>query len=171
MDCSPSSSSVQELSREEYWRGSLFPAPGDLPVSGTEHTSRESPAWAEGFLTIAPLRNTRVSMFLHITVQGFPLQIPPRTQGRGQTRMKGTVFSVHLFPLSSPQLWGLEKEMVIVLLKFIYWTSTVFQIVRKMKGYDAMKAIHVNCKPKNRHKQSVWLLTFQIKWLGQRGKL
>ena len=50
-------------------------------------------------------------MFLHITVQGFPLQIPPRTQDRGQTRMKGTVFSVHLFPLSSPQLWGLEREM------------------------------------------------------------
>lgn len=27
--------------------------PRDLPVSGTEHTFRESPAWAEGFLTIA----------------------------------------------------------------------------------------------------------------------
>ena len=99
-----------ELSRQEYWRGSPFPIPGDLRVSGIEHTSCESPAWAGGFLTIAPLRNTRVSMFLHITVQGFPLQIPPRTQGRGQTRMKGTVFSVHLFPLSYPQLWGLEKE-------------------------------------------------------------
>ena len=100
-----------ELSRQEYWRRSPFPIPGDLPVSGIEHTSCESPAWAGGFLTIAPLRNTRVSMFLHITVQGFSLQIPPRTQGRGQTRMKGTVFSVHLFPLSYPQPWGLEKEM------------------------------------------------------------
>lgn len=24
----------------------------------------------------------------------------------------------------------------------------MLQIVRKMKGYDAMEAIHVNCKPK-----------------------
>ena len=31
MDCSPSVSSVQGISRQQYWSGWPFPAPGDLP--------------------------------------------------------------------------------------------------------------------------------------------
>ena len=34
MDCSPPGSSSMELSRQEYWSGSPFPSPGDLPNPG-----------------------------------------------------------------------------------------------------------------------------------------
>ena len=37
--------------RQEYWSGSPFPLPGDLPHPGTEH---ESAALAGGFFTSEP---------------------------------------------------------------------------------------------------------------------
>ena len=37
--------------RQEYWSGSPFPPPGDLPNPGIEPTS---PAWAGGFFTAEP---------------------------------------------------------------------------------------------------------------------
>ena len=40
-----------EFSRQEYWRGLPFPAPGDLPDPGIEPTSFASPALAGGFFT------------------------------------------------------------------------------------------------------------------------
>ena len=39
-----------EFSRQEYWSGSLFPIPGDLPNPGIEP---KSPALAGGFFTIS----------------------------------------------------------------------------------------------------------------------
>ena len=45
-----------EFSRQEYWRGSPFPFPGDLPDPGTEPVS-PSPALAGGFFTTEPLGN------------------------------------------------------------------------------------------------------------------
>ena len=39
MDCSPPSSSVHGLSRQEYWSGLPFPSPGDLPNLGVKPTS------------------------------------------------------------------------------------------------------------------------------------
>ena len=41
--------------RQEYWRGWLLPAPGDLPNPGMEPASLMSPALAGGFFTVAPL--------------------------------------------------------------------------------------------------------------------
>ena len=40
-----------EFSKQEYWSGLPFPAPGDLPDQGIEPTSFVSPALAGGFLT------------------------------------------------------------------------------------------------------------------------
>ena len=40
-----------ETSRKEYWSRLPFPAPGDLPNPGMEHTSPASPALAAGFFT------------------------------------------------------------------------------------------------------------------------
>ena len=40
--------------RQEYWSGLSFPPPGDLPNSGIESASPESPALAGGFFTTAP---------------------------------------------------------------------------------------------------------------------
>ena len=37
--------------RQEYWSGLLVPSPGDLPDTGIEPMSPESPALAGGFLT------------------------------------------------------------------------------------------------------------------------
>ena len=34
MDCSPPGSSVHGISQQEYWSGSSFPSPGDLPNPG-----------------------------------------------------------------------------------------------------------------------------------------
>ena len=42
-----------ELSRQEYWSGSLFPPPGDLPDPGIEPESLVSPTLGGGFLTTA----------------------------------------------------------------------------------------------------------------------
>ena len=40
-----------EFSRQEYWSGFRFPAPGDLLYPGVESTSLASPALAGGFFT------------------------------------------------------------------------------------------------------------------------
>ena len=46
------------FSRQEYWSGLPFPSPGDLPPSGIEPRSLESPALAGGFfITSAPCRS------------------------------------------------------------------------------------------------------------------
>ena len=42
------------FSRQEYWSGLSFPAPGDLPVSGIEPVSPVSPILAGRFFTTAP---------------------------------------------------------------------------------------------------------------------
>ena len=43
------------LSRQKYWHELPFPAPGDLPDSGTKSASLASPALAGGFFTTEPL--------------------------------------------------------------------------------------------------------------------
>ena len=43
-----------EFSRQEYWSGLPFPAPGDLPIPGIKPESLASPALAGGFFTNAP---------------------------------------------------------------------------------------------------------------------
>ena len=42
------------FSRPEYWKGLLFPIPGDLPDPGIEPPSLESVALAGGFFTTVP---------------------------------------------------------------------------------------------------------------------
>ena len=39
------------LPRQEYWSGSPFPSPGDLPNAGIDPVSLESPPLAGGFFT------------------------------------------------------------------------------------------------------------------------
>ena len=53
-DCGPPGSSVHGISQAEYWRGWLFPPPGDRPNPGIETASLASPALAGGFLTTVP---------------------------------------------------------------------------------------------------------------------
>ena len=54
MYCIPPTPLSMGFSRQEYWRGLLFPTPGDLPDSGIELTSLASPALAGGFFTTEP---------------------------------------------------------------------------------------------------------------------
>ena len=42
------------FSRQEYWSGLPFPAPGDLPNPGIEPTTSVSTALAGGFFTTEP---------------------------------------------------------------------------------------------------------------------
>ena len=42
------------FSRQEYWSGLPFPAPGDLPDPGIEPTSPVSPVLIVGFFTTEP---------------------------------------------------------------------------------------------------------------------
>ena len=51
VDGSPPGSSVQGVSRQEYWSGFPLPAPGDLPDPGTESVF---PVLAGGFFTTVP---------------------------------------------------------------------------------------------------------------------
>ena len=53
MNCSPPSSSVHGISRQEYWSGLPFPTPGDLPDPETEPVSLATRALAGGFFTTA----------------------------------------------------------------------------------------------------------------------
>ena len=48
--CSPPGSSVHGFSRQEYWSGLLFPAPGDLRHPGMEPSPLASTALATGLL-------------------------------------------------------------------------------------------------------------------------
>ena len=43
-----------EVSRQEYWNGLSFPAPGDLPDPGIKPLSPLSPALAGGFFATVP---------------------------------------------------------------------------------------------------------------------
>ena len=52
MDCSPPGSSSMGFSRQEYWSGSPFPSPGDLPDPRIEP---RSPALQVHALTSEPL--------------------------------------------------------------------------------------------------------------------
>ena len=49
--CNPMAPLSMGFSRQEYWSGLPFPAPGDLPDPGIEPTS---PASAGGFFTTEP---------------------------------------------------------------------------------------------------------------------
>ena len=51
MDCSCQAPLSMEFCRQEYWRGLLFPPPGDLPDPGIEPMPLVSPALAGGFFT------------------------------------------------------------------------------------------------------------------------
>ena len=48
-----------EFPRQEYWSGSPFLSPGDLPDPGIEPASPATPALAAGFLTTEPTIQNR----------------------------------------------------------------------------------------------------------------
>ena len=54
------------FSRQEYWSGLPFSPPGDLPDSGIEPVSLESPALADGLFTTAPLLLSYFNFFLNL---------------------------------------------------------------------------------------------------------
>ena len=56
-----------EFSRQEYWNGLPFPAPGDYPSSGVEPTSLASLALASGFCTSVPLGKPSTSLWRLVT--------------------------------------------------------------------------------------------------------
>ena len=51
-DCSCQASLSMEFSRQEDWRGLLFPTPGDHPDPGTESMSLVSPVLEGAFFSI-----------------------------------------------------------------------------------------------------------------------
>ena len=53
-----------EFSRQEYWIELLFPLPGDLPDSGIEPVSPESPTLAGRFFTNCATWEARVVKFV-----------------------------------------------------------------------------------------------------------
>ena len=65
LNCSPKAPLVMGFSKQEYWSGSPFPSPGDLPNPGIEPTSLMSPSWTDGFFTTsAPSVLICTSVFL-----------------------------------------------------------------------------------------------------------
>ena len=61
-----------ELSRQEYWSGLPFPPPRDLPHSGTEPASPNSPVLASGFFTDEPPGKPRSPLQIQLFPQNFP---------------------------------------------------------------------------------------------------
>ena len=63
VECRPPGSSLSMgFSRREYWSGSPFPSPGDLPNPGIEP---EAPAVAEGFFTTSATWEALIQMSPH----------------------------------------------------------------------------------------------------------
>ena len=59
-----------EFSRQEYWSGSPFPSPGDLPNPGFEPVSLASPSLAGGFFTSWATMKAQVEeMYLYYLLQ------------------------------------------------------------------------------------------------------
>ena len=57
-----------ECSKQEYWSGSPFPTPGDLPDPGMELASLVPSALADGFFTTAPPeKSSSVIYFIYST--------------------------------------------------------------------------------------------------------
>ena len=57
-----------ECSKQEYWSGSPFPTPGDLPDPGMELASVVPSALADGFFTTAPPeKSSSVLSFMYST--------------------------------------------------------------------------------------------------------
>ena len=52
--------------RQEYWSGLPCPPPGDLPDSGIEPTSLESPALAGRFFTTSATREAQTFKMVHM---------------------------------------------------------------------------------------------------------
>ena len=59
MNCTPPGSSVHVVFMQEYWSGSPFPPPGDLPDPGTKP---KSPALAGGFFTVVTARKPYLTL-------------------------------------------------------------------------------------------------------------
>ena len=59
MGCSRQAPLSMELPRREYWSELPLPTPGDLPSSGSEPASLETPALAGGSLPLAPPREPK----------------------------------------------------------------------------------------------------------------
>ena len=64
MDCSPPSSSVHGISRQECWSGLPFPPPGDLPNPGIEPSS--SALAGRFFTTLAPPGKPMLCVYIYI---------------------------------------------------------------------------------------------------------
>ena len=64
--------------RQEYWRESPFPSPGDLPNPGMELVSTASPALAGRFFTTEPPGKTRLCSSQ--SLRGTPRILPPDTE-------------------------------------------------------------------------------------------
>ena len=70
MDCSPPSSSVHGIFKQEYWSRLPFPTPGELPDPGIEPAFPESPALAlaDRFFTTEPPRKSWKIGCLHSNI-------------------------------------------------------------------------------------------------------
>ena len=72
MDCTPSGSSLHEISQQEYWSGLPFPSPGNLPYSGVKAVS---PALEAGSLQLSHRESSRhkviVLLRLHFALTFF----------------------------------------------------------------------------------------------------
>ena len=60
-----------ECSKQEYWSGSPFPTPGDLPNPEIELASLVSSALADGFFTTAPPDKSSLGIYFIYSI-GLP---------------------------------------------------------------------------------------------------
>ena len=61
VDCSPPGSPSMGFTRQEYWSGLPCPPPGDLPDSGIEAISLESPSLVGRFFTTSAILETQTT--------------------------------------------------------------------------------------------------------------
>ena len=90
------------FSRQEYRSGLPFPPPGDLPDSGTEHTSLMSPALAGGFFITEPQwkPQTAITVFICYNSGGFQDLLEGKVQS--EESHVSLRYASFLFPVTFP---------------------------------------------------------------------
>ena len=147
------------FARQEYWRGSPFPSPGDLPDPRTESTS---PALAGGFFTTEPLGNLDITVNMWQTYESRFKGLPRWLSGEesaSQCRRLG------FDPWAGKTHWRRKWQPTPVLLseKSHGQRSPLNYIVHRVTKSQSRMSTHTWCRFRDQKQHQLLLLLLNSK--------